>query len=129
MNPNYTHTIFRAESSPAIWPKSFAVITAHNPNGVLHSKADNQKFDGQLQSALEQDGISYWRVTGGSPDFQHAEPGFAVEISIEAALAFGNCYQQEAIFWIEEGTLFIISCDGKERMQLGEWSPCKAHFS
>jgi hypothetical protein len=121
LNPNYLQTVFQAASFPPHWPPCFAVVTANNPNGILHSKEANQKFDSEFQNNLKLKNVWYWRVSGASPDFSHVEHGFAIEVSLEEALEFGNRLKQEAIFWIEGDSLFIISCNFSQKINLGSW--------
>src|SRR6266496_3755990 len=122
MNPEYIRTVFRTDSPRNEWPSRFAVVTACNPNGIQHSSGDNTRFDSQLLVALEAERIKHWRVTGTSADFQHSEPGYAIETNLDTALTIGNQFRQEAIFWIEHGHLSVISCTTREKVLLGAWS-------
>ncbi|SRR6266496_4161082 len=121
MNPEYNRTVFRTDSPPNEWPSRFAVVTACNPDGIRHSGEDNARFDAWLLVALEAEKIKHWRVTGTSADFQHSEPGYAIETNLENALNIANKFRQEAIFWIEHGHVSVISCTTREKVLLGAW--------
>ena len=121
LNPHYLKTVFKVETILSVWPAQFAVITAHNPEGISYSPADNHKFDNGLSASLEQKKLSHFRVIGASPDFTHAEAGFAVVVNVQTALELAKCWKQEAIYWIEDGMLSVISQDGSQRIALGKW--------
>lgn len=123
LNPNYLQTVFQIASSPANWPSRFAIVTAYNPNGKPHPLGENQKFDNALETELKLKNIWHWRVNGASPDLSHVELGFAIKVSLEEALIIGSRLKQEAIFWIEENILLIVSCDSDEKQNLGAWTP------
>lgn len=82
----------------------------------------NQSADLQLENDLRHRGLRYWRVTGGSPDFNHAEPGYAVELPLSEALDLGRKYRQEAVFWIERDELYMVACGSGLRQELGSWT-------
>lgn len=121
INPNYLQTVFQTKACPPGWPNCFAVVTACNPNGVFQAEFENQKLDEAFRAELEKKNISYYRVTGGSPDFCHAEPGFAVAVDLDTSLALARQWQQEAIFWIEDKFVFVIPNDGSHRIKIGTW--------
>lgn len=99
----------------------FAILTACNPRGQTEEFGRNAEHDGRLLVQLQTLGCWHWRVIGGSPDFQHAEPGFAVALPLDDALAIGRNFEQEAIFWIEKDELNVISCRGEAEQKLGSW--------
>lgn len=101
---------------------SFGVITACNPDGKNQTDADNQIATESLQRALQEQGLVHFPVIGGSADFTHQEAGYGVMLdSADDAVAWGRKFQQEAIFWVEEGTVFLISCAGHHSLRVGKW--------
>lgn len=129
MNPNYATTHFRAEPF-SDWPRSFAIITACNPyHPERHTGSDdeNTHLDALLEAHLRELEYRHWRVIGGSPDFVHAEPGFAVEVSLPEGIELGRKFNQEAIFWIEGDDLYLVACQGSERQPLGSWRERLSH--
>lgn len=121
MNPHYSNTVFRAETPDEGWPRAFAIITACDPNGVTADAESNAVRDGRLASLLKERSLRHWRATGGSPDFTHAEPGYAVEVSIQGALQIGRLFEQEAVFWIEDDELILVDCRTEATQRLGSW--------
>ena len=122
LNPFFATTVFQGVSPVGGWPAAFAIITACDPDAKKTDPAVNQSADFQLESELRIKGCRYWRVTGGSPDFAHAEPGYAAELPLSEALNIGRKYRQEAIFWIERDELIIVGCGSELRQELGSWS-------
>lgn len=122
MNPGYHDVRFRAELPAAGLPAAFGVVTACNPNGQTVSDEENHQATYALRSALTDEKHFFFPVTGGSPDFSHAEPGFGVLFkSLEEAVSWGRRYQQEAVFWINEGKVHLVPCDGTAPVELGTW--------
>jgi hypothetical protein len=122
MNPGYQDVRFRAELPAAGLPAAFGVITACNPDGKTVSAKENEQATDDLRRSLTAEGHFFFPVTGGSPDFSHAEPGFGVLFkSSEVAVSWGRRYQQEAVFWINEGNVQLVPCDGTAPVELGTW--------
>lgn len=101
--------MFHAEVPPEGWPTAFAIVTGCNPNGKDAGVAQNVQFDRRLSERLIAQRRWHWRVTGGSPDFEHSEPGYAMVLPFHAAIDMGREFKQEAIFWIEDDDLCVIS--------------------
>ena len=122
MNPGYHNVRFRAEIPAAGLPAAFGVVTACNPNGHNVANEENHQATETLRCALTAEKHFYFPVTGGSPDFSHAEPGFGVLFkSPEEAVSWGRRYRQEAVFWIKEGRVQLVPCDGTASVELGSW--------
>lgn len=121
VNPLYATALFQSALPPCGWPRAFAIVTACNPCGKTEDPAQNVEHDACLAARLQTLRCWHWRVIGGSPDFRHAEPGFAVELPLLDALAVGRGFEQEAIFWIEDDELSVIAADGEARQKLGSW--------
>ena len=122
LNPLYATAVFQGVAPADGWPAAFVIITACDPDGKKTDPTVNQSADFQLESELRIKGCRYWRVTGGSPDFAHAESGYAAELPLSEALELGRKYRQEAIFWIERDELIIVGCGSELRQELGSWS-------
>ena len=122
MNPGYNDVCFRAELPAAGVPAAFGVVTACNPNGHTVAKEKNHQATDALRSALTAENRFFFPVIGGSPDFSHAEPGFGVLFkSMEEAVSWGRRYQQEAVFWINEGNVQLVPCNATAPVELGTW--------
>jgi hypothetical protein len=122
MNPGYANVRFQAELPQAGLPASFGVITSCNPDGKTAPTKQNQQATETLRSTLTAENHFFFPVTGGSPDFSHAEPGFGVLFkSPEEAVSWGRRFQQEAVFWIKEGSVQLVPCDGTAPIELGSW--------
>jgi Protein of unknown function (DUF3293) len=122
MNPEYENAYFRAVPPTHGWPRSFGVITACNPDGKIATDDENADATNQLRLELQSAKLEHFPVTGGSKDFIHTEPGFGVVFpSQEEALAWGRRYRQEAIFWVEDDQLSLVSCICQSAKILGSW--------
>jgi len=123
MNPGFHDIRFRAELPSAGLPPAFGVVSACNPNGHTASMEDNQRGTETLRNMLTTEKQFFFPVTGGSPDFTHAEPGFGVLFKSPAeAVSWGRQFQQEAVFWINEGRVKLLPCDGTDPVELGPWT-------
>ena len=122
MNPEYENAYFRAVPPTNGWPRSFGVITACNPDGKIATDDENADATNQLRLELQSAKLEHFPVTGGSKDFTHAEPGFGVVFpSQEVAIAWGRRYRQEAIFWIQDDNLSLVSCKDSKIVNSGLW--------
>ncbi len=122
MNPEYGNAFFHAVMPDQGWPSSLAIITACNPDGEIVSDQENASATEHLRRELEEANLVHFPVTGGSIDFTHAEPGFGIVLPTQKeAIARGQRFRQEAIFWIQDGHHFLISCQGHFIKDLGLW--------
>ena len=79
---------------------SSAFITAWNPYSKRCSDEDNAKRKDVLSHELRQLGLKFVDGLGQHPTDQWGEPSFLVlGISLEAAKALGERYEQNAIVW------------------------------
>lgn len=123
MNPAYRQVRFRVDPPEMKTPDSFAIITAWNPDGRPTALENNQEANDRFQSRLDKAGLYWFSVTGGSPDFAHVEPGFGVSgITRNEAVALGRNFRQEAIYWVEGGAVFLISCQDPALEEIGLWN-------
>jgi hypothetical protein len=122
VNPGYRNVKFQAELPKNGLPSAFGIVTACNPNGRKAAEKMNQTATEALRRALTANGLFFFPVTGGSPDFFHAEPGFGVCFrSLGEALEWGQRFHQEAIFWVEEGRVQLVPCNGSAPLALDSW--------
>ncbi|WBA15243.1 DUF3293 domain-containing protein [Salinivibrio proteolyticus] len=102
----YQQIAFRAPQAPSV--RSFAILTAFNPRSQPLSEKENQLRNRQLVDEMEKAGIRYWAMNGGAPDGSWFEPGFAVALNQDEAIALAKTWQQNAIYWVEEDTLWLL---------------------
>ncbi len=122
MNPEYFNAYFKIpHQRDSNLPSEFIIVTAFNPDGQNCMAELNQSYDSDLAALIQKKSLSIWRVIGGSRDFVHAEPGYAVETNLEAGIEIGIQFRQEAIFWINNGHLYLVDCSSRERIFMGEW--------
>ena len=82
MHAAYGETHFATPDFVAEWPGQFAIITAYATSGEKWSEEENRKADIALETALRAKSPQIHRVTGYSPTNLHAEPGWAVPLSV-----------------------------------------------
>jgi hypothetical protein len=123
LNPIYITTRFKVEWPHHGRPLRFGVVTAWNPDGRDVSPAENALAHARLRARLEEESRVFFSVTGGSPDFSHAEPGYGIVFaSCQEAVALGRAFRQEAVFWVEADRLQLVSCAYGQAEDLGAWS-------
>lgn len=122
MNPEYKHSRFLACPPEGGFPICFGVVTACNPNGLVTHDAQNVAATEKLRWQLEVRGRVFFPVTGCSLDLTHQEPGFGVVCQIAKEMVeIGRIWQQEAVFWIEDGIVYLLPCGSDERAVVGRW--------
>ena len=105
----YSETIFKLIQQFKL-PESFAIITAHNPEGVISDININNFHDADLRKSL----ISYREVKqfhpiiGCSPDMSHQEESYAIDTSKDTAFEIATRFKQNAFFWVDKGQLSIV---------------------
>ncbi len=115
----FKRAVFRGESLPADWPTDFTVITACDPEGRAASPADNVAADAMLKAELQTAGFRLHRLTGGSADGVHLEPGWGVPIGLPGAVELGRRYRQVAVFYVRAGALTLVDCEDGSSEDLG----------
>ncbi len=103
---SYSNSFFRFKSEWRIL--SYVVITAWNPYSNLRSKEDNCITNQELEKYLQH--VNYVPVTVGDRGFNWYEESFAVEFSIDDAISLANEFQQNAIYYVTRGALYLIAC-------------------
>jgi len=115
----FKQAVFRFEPLPADWPADFAIITAYDPDGGETSPELNVVADAELESELRSAGYRLHRITGGSADGVHLEPGWGVPIGLPGAVEFGRRYRQLAVFAVRAGRLALVDCEDGSAEDLG----------
>ena len=123
MSPAYFETHFQPEGSDADWPLQFAIVTAYNTTGETWSPERNSAADTDLAAELAAMGIWRRRITGYSPSTGHAEPGWAVELSLNDACDLGLRYKQDAIYYVTGDELWVTFCgDRRQLVRVGSFA-------
>ena len=115
----FQQAVFRSAPLPADWPADFAIITAYDPDGLPTTMELNRAADEALESELRAAGYRLHRITGGSADGVHLEPGWGVPIGLPGAVEYGRRYRQLAVFYIQGGGLNLVDCADGASEDLG----------
>ncbi len=115
----FKQAVFRYAPLPLDWPTEFAIITAYDPDGLPTKGELNLAADLALEADLRAAGYRLHRVTGGSADGLHQEPGWAVPIGLPGAVEFGRRYRQVAVFAVRAGRLALADCEDGSIEDLG----------
>jgi hypothetical protein len=115
----FQQAVFRSAPLPADWPADFAIITAYDPDGLPTTPELNRAADKALESELRAAGYRLHRITGGSADGVHLEPGWGVPIGLPGAVECGRRYRQLAVFYIQGGGLKLVDCADGASEDLG----------
>ena len=111
MIPDFYHdTHFRDIATPSSLPERFGIITAYATTGETWTDAENQAADTRLRKELEGLGIWHTRVTGYVGD--HAEPGWAAELTLTDTIKLGNKFEQHGIYYVDNNTLSVHLSNG-----------------
>jgi hypothetical protein len=115
----FKQAVFRLAPLPADWPADFAIITAHDPDGLPTTVELNRAADESLEAELRAAGYRLHRITGGSADGVHIEPGWGVPIGLPGAVEYGRRYRQLAVFYVRGGVLSLVDCADGSAEDLG----------
>jgi hypothetical protein len=106
------------------FPDRFCIVTAYATTGQTWEAERNEEADRRLEAELRGRGVWMGRLTGYSPHTGHEEPGWAVGVAWEEGLALGARYEQDAIYGVEQGRLFVGRCQVQgEKVELGAFAP------
>ncbi|MDG3088998.1 DUF3293 domain-containing protein [Vibrio hannami] len=86
----------------------FAVITAWNPFGKLMSNSVNQRANYDLECDILKQ--NYEKLLVGDINREWTEESFAVEMPLVEAVELGKKYNQNAIYYVRNDRLFLVSC-------------------
>ena len=115
----FKQAVFRFAPLPADWPADFAIITAYDPDGQPTTAEQNLAADLALEADLRAAGYRLHRITGGSADGVHLEPGWGVPIGLPGAVEFGRRYRQVAVFTVKGGVVSLVDCADGSAEDLG----------
>ena len=122
-NPDHLKAYFTAEVPASGLPRRFGIVTAYNAGSRAAPEEANRTADAELKCELIAAGLPHFRVTGGSRDDSHREPGYGIEAdSTEVIRPVSRHFRQEAFFWVEDGVLYVINTDGSQRHRVAEWA-------
>lgn len=124
-NPNLDHlkAYFTSELPASGLPARFGIVTAYNAASAIAPEAANRKADEELKHLLVAAGLPHFRVTGGSRDGSHREPGYGIVAnSPEDVRPISRRFRQEAFYWVEDGTVFVINTEGSRRHRVALWT-------
>lgn len=102
---NYKQICFIAPSAPPEWDY-YAIITAWNPGSLPLSREQNE---GRHRSLRER--VCHFpsqEVWGSAPDRSWQEFSLAVACSLPFALSLAEEFEQNALYWVEKGELFLL---------------------
>ncbi|MCW8330104.1 DUF3293 domain-containing protein [Photobacterium sp. SDRW27] len=117
---SYQAISFKAEQHP-VYP-CFAILTAFNPRSIVLNNYDNVKRNELLKIELVNLTEKILPVTCRALDGSWQEPGFAAVITLEQACQLARRWQQNAIYWVEQGQLLLVPVliENVIAMKLGE---------
>jgi hypothetical protein len=115
----FKQAVFRCAPLPADWPADFAIITAYDPDGLPTTADLNLAADESLEAELRAAGYRLHRITGGSADGVHLEPGWGVPIGLPGAVEYGRRYRQLAVFYVRGGGVCLVDCADGSSEDLG----------
>jgi len=126
----YAQTVVSAELQPGRWtplngpsaPEVFPfegpvyVVTAWNPDGRSQPDGANHEANVRLAAAIAREHLGSCRALGSSRDGSHAEPSFLIwGATVDAAVALGAEFDQEAIFELTDRELVVVGVDSDRR--------------
>jgi hypothetical protein len=120
--PAYFQTRFATATAPVKWPERFAIITAWATTGERWTDERNRMADERLRQLLLGRNLRHQRITGESPDGQHAEPGWWVETDLADAVQIGRAFRQDAVYWIEGDALSVHACADDRAAPVGRFT-------
>ena len=119
--PAFLQAVFHGVKPIAGWPEEFVIVTACNPRGEIVDAKRNECLDRELSAFLEVKGLVHCRMTGGSPDGSHREPGYLVKCYGEVGLELGRRFEQVAIYGVVDGELYLVDCQDEKKTFVAEW--------
>lgn len=107
-----------------VLPEHFVIVTAYNPDALPTAPDLNAAADARLQAELAAGGHEAFRVTGGSRDRAHLEPGWGIPARTPAPLGslLARRYRQLAFFWISDGDIWLVDTGAGTRSFVARWS-------
>jgi hypothetical protein len=96
----------------------YAIITAWNPGSILLSKKDNHDKNQELELAFPP--VNWAKVKVGDARFNWYEESYAVALSMKKSIELGRIFKQNAIYYVVNNQLFLISCHDNKQKKLGD---------
>ncbi len=87
---------------------NFAIISAQNPAGTIQHPQHNLRLDRELETHLDYHQLPSRAMIGSSPDLSFQEKSWAVLCEKSRALELARHFQQNAIYWVEAGKLYLV---------------------
>jgi hypothetical protein len=105
----YATTVFKL-AKQATLPTSFAIITAHNPLGVICDATTNAQYNLALKQHLAtHNAVTQLQpIIGCAPDMSHQEASYLIELPKHHAFSIAKQFKQNAYFWVENDNLSIV---------------------
>jgi hypothetical protein len=120
--PAFLQAVFHGVEPMGGWPGGFVIVTACNPRRAIVNAERNECLDQELSGLLEEKGLVHCRMTGGSPDGSHREPGYLVECDGEVGLELGRKFEQVAIYGVVDGELYLVDCQDGKQTPVAMWA-------
>jgi hypothetical protein len=118
----FLHAVFNGVEPMGGWPEGFVIVTACNPCGAIVDAKRNESLDRELSAILKGKGLAHCRMTGGSPDGSHREPGYLVECDALVGLELGRKFEQVAIYEVVDGELYLVDCQDGKQTPVAKWA-------
>lgn len=97
---------------------NYVIITAWNPRSFKLSNELNCIKNLDLEQKIKK--YNYQNVKVGDASFHWVEDSFALEMSVNLGCELAQKYQQNTIYWVKNGVLFLVSCgDNQTQKKLG----------
>ncbi len=122
-NPVHLEAYFDAEAPASGLPPRFGIVTAYSAGSRLAPASLNATMDAELEALLRGRRVIHFRVTGRSRDGAHQEPGYGIAAdSPEEIRPISRRFRQEAFFWVQDGTVYVINTGGTMLHRVGKWT-------
>jgi len=123
LRKEYFETYFVVELPTDRLPARWGIVTSYNRDGQITDEETNCRVDAKLKRFLESSHVRHFRVTGGSRDGRHREPGFGIVIADLSEIdKLARQFRQEAFFWIQEGDVYCVKVGDPKKHRVGPWS-------
>lgn len=110
MIPDFYHlTRFKDIAAATDFPERFGIITAYATTGETWTPEQNNAADIRLVKELESRGVWHTRITGYVGE--HAEPGWAADLSLVDTIKLGKEFKQDGIYYVDNNSLSVYLCD------------------
>jgi hypothetical protein len=122
-NPDHLKAYFSADLPAVGLPERFGIVTAYDAGSRPSPANLNATMDAELAALLRGRGLVHFRVTGRSRDGSHQEPGYGIAAeSPEEIRPISRRFRQEAFFWVQDGTVYVINTGGTRLHLVGTWT-------